>query len=106
MGATVSDKSKRNSDRSDEKVLQLVSFTIGSEEFGVDILEVQEINRMVDITKVPQARDFVEGVINLRGHVIPIIDLRKRLQLEVRKYDRNTRIVRVGTASLVQKDEG
>ena len=93
MGATVSDKSKRNSDRSDEKVLQLVSFTIGSEEFGVDILEVQEINRMVDITKVPQARDFVEGVINLRGHVIPIIDLRKRLQLEVRKYDRNTRIV-------------
>ena len=62
--------------------LQLVSFNIGSEEFGVDILKVQEINRMVDITHVPQAPHFVEGVINLRGKVIPIVDLRKRFNLE------------------------
>jgi purine-binding chemotaxis protein CheW len=73
--------------------LQLVSFNIGSEEFGVDILKVQEINRMVDITKVPQAPNYVEGVINLRGKVIPIIDLRKRFSLELKEHDKNTRIV-------------
>jgi purine-binding chemotaxis protein CheW len=75
------------------ELLQLVSFNIGSEEFGVDILKVQEINRMVEITRVPQAPHFVEGVINLRGKVIPIVDLRKRFNLEVKEYDRNTRIV-------------
>lgn len=73
--------------------LQLVSFNIGTEEFGVDILKVQEINRMVDITKVPQAPGYVEGVINLRGKVIPIIDLRKRFSLELKEADKNTRIV-------------
>lgn len=73
--------------------LQLVSFNIGSEEFGVDILKVQEINRMVEITRVPQAPLYVEGVINLRGKVIPIIDLRKRFGIEARGYDKNTRIV-------------
>ena len=73
--------------------MQLVSFNIGSEEFGVDILKVQEINRMVHITKVPQAPAYVEGVINLRGKVIPIVDLRKRFNLEVKEQDKNTRIV-------------
>ncbi len=73
--------------------LQLVSFNIGSEEFGVEILKVQEINRMVEITRVPQAPHYVEGVINLRGKVIPIIDLRKRFSLDVKEYDKNTRIV-------------
>ncbi len=73
--------------------LQLVSFNIGSEEFGVDILKVQEINRMVEITRVPQAPGYVEGVINLRGKVIPIIDLRKRFSLELKEHDKNTRIV-------------
>ena len=64
------------------ELLQLVSFNIGSEEFGVDILKVQEINRMVEITRVPQAPRYVEGVINLRGKVIPIVDLRKRFNME------------------------
>jgi len=73
--------------------LQLVSFNIGTEEFGVDILKVQEINRMVEITRVPQAPHFVEGVINLRGKVIPIVDLRKRFGLELKEHDKNTRIV-------------
>lgn len=76
-----------------DELLQLVSFNIGDEEFGVDILKVQEINRMVEITKVPQAPHYVEGVINLRGKVIPIVDLRKRFNLEVKEYDKNTRIV-------------
>jgi purine-binding chemotaxis protein CheW len=76
-----------------DDLLQLVSFNIGSEEFGVDILKVQEINRMVEITKVPQAPAYVEGVINLRGKVIPIVDLRKRFNLDIKQYDKNTRIV-------------
>ncbi|RME26985.1 MAG: chemotaxis protein CheW [Candidatus Zixiibacteriota bacterium] len=77
----------------DSDELQLVSFNIGSEEFGVDILKVQEINRMVEITKVPQAPHYVEGVINLRGKVIPIVDLRKRFNMELKEPDKNTRIV-------------
>ena len=77
----------------DTDELQLVSFNIGSEEFGVDILKVQEINRMVEITKVPQAPHYVEGVINLRGKVIPVVCLRKRFSLELKEHDKNTRIV-------------
>ena len=76
-----------------DELLQLVSFHIGQEEYGVDITKVQEINRMAEITKVPQAPAYVEGVINLRGKVIPIIDLRKRLGVENKEYDKNTRIV-------------
>lgn len=71
--------------------LQLVTFNLGKEEFAVPILQIQEINRLVDITKVPKSPDFVEGVINLRGKVIPIIDLRKRFglpQAELGKYSR------------------
>lgn len=79
--------------RRSEQLLQLVSFTLGSEEYGVDILQVQEINRMTQITNVPQAPEYVEGVINLRGKVVPIVDLRKRLNLETKEYDKNTRIV-------------
>lgn len=71
--------------------MQLVTFNLGKEEFAVPILQIQEINRLVDITKVPRSPDFVEGVINLRGKVIPIIDLRKRFglpQAELGKYAR------------------
>ncbi len=78
--------------RSDE-LIQLVSFRLGQEEFGIDILKVQEINRMVDITRVPQAPYYCEGVINLRGKVIPVIDLRKKFDMDAREWDKNTRIV-------------
>lgn len=75
------------------EILQLVSFNIGEEEFGVDILKVKEINRMSQITKVPNAPTFVEGIINLRGKVIPIIDLRKKLGLLKKDSDMHTRIM-------------
>lgn len=74
-------------------ILQLVTFLIGNEEFGVDILFVQEINRMLPITRVPNAPDFVEGVVNLRGRVIPVIDLRSKLGLKRKEHDKNTRII-------------
>ncbi len=92
MEAEVMTKQEQIGDANSDE-LQLVSFNIGTEEFGVDILKVQEINRMVEITKVPQAPHYVEGVINLRGKVIPIVDLRKRFDLELKEYDKNTRIV-------------
>src|ERR1035441_1209159 len=75
------------------KTLQVVSFALGSEEYGVDIAQVQEINRMVTVTHVPQAAQFMEGVINLRGRLIPIIDLRTRFGMERAERTKNTRIV-------------
>lgn len=79
--------------RRDDDLLQLVTFSIGSEEFGVDILKVIEIIRTMEITKVPKAPVFVEGVINLRGLVIPIIDLRRRFGLAEKAGDSDTRII-------------
>lgn len=76
-----------------DDLIQLVSFKLGEEEFGIDILRVQEINRMVNITQVPQAPHYCEGVINLRGKVIPVIDLRKKFDMESSEWDKNTRIV-------------
>jgi purine-binding chemotaxis protein CheW len=83
------------------EIIQLVSFNIGEEEFGVDILKVQEINRMSEVTKVPNAPDYVEGVINLRGKVIPIIDLRMRIGMPQKDSDKDTRIVVVELDSKV-----
>ncbi len=75
------------------ELLQFVSFKIENEEFGVDILDVQEINKMVPITRVPNSPDFVEGVINLRGRIIPVIDLRTRLGLPKIEQDKDSRII-------------
>lgn len=82
-----------NAKQMTDEVVQLVSFNIGEEEFGVDILRVQEINRMVEITRVPNSPDYVEGVINLRGKVIPIIYMRKRLGMPSKPLDKDTRII-------------
>ncbi len=90
-----------NSKGSSSELLQLVSFKIGNEEFGVDILKVQEINKMVPITKVPNSPAFVEGVINLRGKVIPIVDFRTRLGLERVGQTKDTRIIVVDVDSRI-----
>ena len=79
--------------KKDAELLQLVTFSIGEEEFGVDILKVQEIIRTMEITKVPRAQDFIEGVINLHGKVIPIVDLRRRFGFSSKAHDKNTRII-------------
>ena len=81
------------SHQSHGELLQLVSFHVGGEEFGLDILRVQEIIRVQQLTRVPNSPDFVEGVINLRGKVIPVIALRKRFGLEILAQDKQTRIV-------------
>ncbi len=75
------------------QLLQLVSFHVGDEEFGLDILRVQEIIRIQPLTRVPNLPDYIDGVINLRGKVIPVIGLRKRLGLDKQSSDKRTRIV-------------
>ncbi len=85
----------------DDELLQLVTFRIGDEEFGVDILKVQEIIRIIEIAKVPRAPEFVVGVINLRGKVIPILDLRLRFSLKPKKHDVSTRIIVIEMSGLI-----
>jgi purine-binding chemotaxis protein CheW len=77
----------------DDEIIQLVTFSVGGEEFGVDILKVKEIIRTMNITRVPKAPGFIEGVINLRGKVVPIIDMRKRFGLPVTAHTKRTRLV-------------
>lgn len=81
---------------------QIVAFSLGTETYGVDIASVREIIPMQKIVSVPRAPVFVEGIINLRGRVIPVLDLRKHFGFEQKKGDPNQRIVLVeaGTGSI------
>lgn len=90
-----SSKSSAASDegRSGGEPLQLVGFRVGGEEYGLDILRVQEIIRLPHLTRVPNAPDAMDGVMNLRGKIIPVIALRKRFGLEPVAADKQTRIV-------------
>jgi len=72
---------------------QLVTFLLGEDEFGADIMDVKEIIRVPDITKVPNAPGYVEGACNLRGNVLPIIDGRTRFNLERKTKDENSRVL-------------
>lgn len=76
-----------------DRILQLVTFRIGDEEFGIDIQKVREINRMIDITRIPNTPAHVEGVVNLRGRITPIINLRTRLGFGETERDKATRIM-------------
>jgi len=76
-----------------EELLQLVGFHVGGEEFGIDILRVQEIIRTQQLTRVPNSPEFMEGVMNLRGKIIPVIALRKRFGLKQAPTDKQNRIV-------------
>jgi purine-binding chemotaxis protein CheW len=71
----------------------LVTFFLSEEEYGVDVRLVQEIIRVVEITQVPRAPDFIKGVINLRGRIIPVIDLKRKLALGEVAVERQTRVV-------------
>lgn len=76
-----------------EPVVQLVTFTLGDECFALDILKVQEIIRHAAVTPVPHTPAFVEGVITLRGKIVPVIDLRSRFGLEAAPHSVTTRII-------------
>src|SRR5260370_31045558 len=83
----------REARQSHEELRQLVGFHVGGEEFGIDILRVQEIIRAQQLTRVPNSPEFMEGVMNLRGKIIPVITLRKRFGLEEAPPDKQNRIV-------------
>ncbi|WP_051277918.1 chemotaxis protein CheW [Solimonas flava] len=72
---------------------EFLTFTLGGEEYGVDILKVQEIRGYDTVTRMPGAPDFMKGVINLRGTIVPVIDLRLKLRLDDARYDAFTVMV-------------
>jgi purine-binding chemotaxis protein CheW len=76
-----------------DKELQLVGIRIGRETFGLPIALVREIVRVPEITSVPNAPDYIEGVINLRGRIIPVVDLRKRFGEKITEPNKRNRIV-------------
>jgi purine-binding chemotaxis protein CheW len=75
--------------------VQLVTFRVGGEEFGLDVFQVHEILRWQAPTAVPRAPAFVEGVLDVRGTLVPVVDLRRRFELKEAAYDDETRIVLV-----------
>ena len=81
--------------------MQLVVFKLGAENYAVSILQVQEIKRITDITRVPQTPDYIKGVMNLRGSVMPVVDLTKRLNLPKQEYTDDTRIIIVKLDDIV-----
>jgi purine-binding chemotaxis protein CheW len=72
---------------------QFVTFMIGSETYGVEVLKVKEILGMTEITHVPNSLSFMRGVINLRGAVVPVVDMRLKFQLQEKEYDTFTVII-------------
>jgi len=77
----------------DEDSIQLVGFKLGDEEYAIDVLKIQEIIRLMEITSVPRMDSYILGVINLRGKVIPVVDLRVRFELDRSDFDKKTRII-------------
>lgn len=75
------------------ETVQVIVFKLGEERYGVDISQVREIIRPTQITRIPNAPDFVEGVINLRGQITTIVNLRKRFGLPPTQIDNDTRII-------------
>ena len=78
-----------------------LTFLLAGEEYGLEILKVREIIGLMDITRVPQTPDFVEGVINLRGKVIPVVDLRTKFGLERAEYNEETCVIVVDVDMLM-----
>ncbi|OQX73323.1 MAG: chemotaxis protein CheW [Campylobacteraceae bacterium 4484_4] len=77
----------------DEEIIQLVGFIVGEEEYAIPILNIQEIIKPIEYTRVPSTPDYVLGVFNLRGNVIPLIDLRKKFHLPPSDQTPDTRYI-------------
>ncbi len=88
------DAAKRHTDTN--AMVSLVRFVIDTEEFALPIDEVFHIERVPEITKLPNTMDYVSGVINLRGNIIPVFNMRRRFNLAEKKADNETRVVIVG----------
>lgn len=73
--------------------IQVVAFKLGKEEYAVDILHVQEINRLLNITRVPRTEKYIEGVVNLRGNIVPIINLHTKYSIQSAGDEEDKRII-------------
>ena len=87
-----------NQEKVEENIVQLVGFIVGSEEFAVPILSIQEIIKPIEWTRVPFTPNYVLGVFNLRGNVLPLIDLRKKFNASEAEFDDDVRfiVIKVG----------
>ena len=84
---------KATKDTATKELRQLIRFTVGKEEYGMDLLRVKEVIRVRQITWLPKAPSFVKGIINLRGEVIPIVDLREKFGLASAAETEQTRVI-------------
>ncbi len=82
-----------SNEKIDDDIIQLVCFLVGEEEYAIPILSIQEIIKPIPYTRVPRTPDYVLGVFNLRGNVIPLIDLRKKFSLSSKSHDQDTRYI-------------
>ena len=89
LGGAVSTEAQDNA----TDIKQLIIFELAGGSYGLDIQSVREINRLIDVTPIPKAPEFVEGIINLRGTIIPVVDLAMRFGLEATARSKDTRIV-------------
>jgi len=80
---------------------ELLTFTLGSEEYGIDILKVQEIRGYEAVTSIAHAPEFIKGVINLRGIIVPIVDMRIKFKLGDVSYDETTVVIVLNLANRV-----
>ncbi len=84
---------------SNHKTVELATFYLGDALCGMDILKVQEINKLLEMTKVPQAPDYVKGIVNLRGQIVTVIDLGKKLGLSMTDLGLETRNIIVNSTN-------
>jgi purine-binding chemotaxis protein CheW len=92
---------QNNDAKAQGESLQIGTFKLGQQIFGTDLLTMREIIRPIEITKIPQAESFVEGVINLRGVVIPVINLRKRFKMPSIPNSKEVRIINIEIDNVV-----
>lgn len=81
--------------------VEFLAFTLGSEEYGIDIRKVQEIRRFESVTHIANAPEYVKGVMNLRGHIVPVLDMRIKLNLGKPRYDQFTAVIILGVGGRV-----
>lgn len=93
--------SKNSNDNITSKINKYLTFKLDKEEYGLEILKVREIIGLIDITRVPKMPNFIKGVINLRGRVLPVIDLRLKFKFESVQNTEETCIIIVDTGEIL-----
>ena len=76
-----------------EEINQFVTFQIGKEIYGIDVVRAKEVLNLTEITHVPNSSSFIKGVIDLRGTIVPLLDMRLKFGIEEKEYDENTAVV-------------